>query len=87
MYEDKNQTAPIWERQEGETAKAYAAFCAYRDYGIDRDQKVVNKYEKSGPCRCCLDGQPSITGSSDALHSIPTDKERQKSTLANAGDQ
>jgi len=49
VSEDKNQTAPIWERQKGETTKAYAAFCAYRDYGIDRSiQKVVNKYiEKS----------------------------------------
>jgi hypothetical protein len=45
VSEDKNQTAPIWERQKGETTKAYAAFCAYRDYGIDRSiQKVVNKY-------------------------------------------
>jgi hypothetical protein len=36
VSEDKNQTAPIWREQEGETTKAYAAFCAYRDYGIDR---------------------------------------------------
>jgi hypothetical protein len=45
VSEDKDQTAPIWERQKGETTKAYAAFCAYRDYGLDRSiQKVVKKY-------------------------------------------
>ncbi len=42
---NKTQASPIWERKEGETTKAYAAFCAYRDYGIDRSiQKVVKKY-------------------------------------------
>jgi hypothetical protein len=42
---DKTEATPTWGRQEGETTKAYAAFCAYRDYGIDRSiQKVVNKY-------------------------------------------
>jgi hypothetical protein len=45
LKRDKTQDTSIWERQEGETTKAYAAFCAYRDYGIDRSiQKVVNKY-------------------------------------------
>ncbi|NCB72462.1 MAG: hypothetical protein EOM45_11900 [Clostridia bacterium] len=45
MNWDKTEATPTWGRQEGETTKAYAAFCAYRDYGIDRSiQKVVNKY-------------------------------------------
>lgn len=39
-----------WERIPGESAKAYAAFCAYRDYGIDRSiTKVLQRYhEKYG---------------------------------------
>lgn len=32
----RNSTPEPWERQNGETAKAYAAFCAYRDLGPDR---------------------------------------------------
>ena len=31
-----NETTVPWDRQPGETAKAYAAFCAYRDLGTNR---------------------------------------------------
>ena len=36
-----------WERLPGESGAAYAAFCAYRDYGLDRNiRKSVENYEK-----------------------------------------
>ena len=41
-------TPEPWERQEGETAKAWEAFCIYRDMGIDRSlRKVVQTLNKS----------------------------------------
>ena len=40
MSEEKKS----WDRQQGESSKAYAAFCAYRDLGITRSvMKVVEK--------------------------------------------
>lgn len=37
-----------WERQEGETAKAFEAFCKYRDMGPDRSlRKVVQALNKN----------------------------------------
>jgi len=40
-----NPTNASWDRREGESAKAYAAFCAYRDIGAARSlTKVVQKY-------------------------------------------
>lgn len=42
MGDEKNQN---WDRQQGESSKAYAAFCAYRDLGINRSvMKVVETY-------------------------------------------
>lgn len=39
------EKGPIWEQQEGETAKGYQAFCLYRDFGPTRTvKKVFNKY-------------------------------------------
>jgi hypothetical protein len=36
-----------WERLPGESGAAYAAFCAFRDYGLDRNiRKAVENYEK-----------------------------------------
>ena len=36
---------PIWHRQPGEGARAYAHFCRYRDYGPDRSiRKAVRAY-------------------------------------------
>jgi hypothetical protein len=36
-----------WERLTGETGAAYAAFCAYRDLGLDRTiRKAVEANEK-----------------------------------------
>lgn len=85
MSEDKNQTAPIWDRQEGETAKAYAAFCAYRDYGIDRSiQKVVNKYIENAwsmPLLLRWSAKHNWVKRCAAFDSY-MDKERQKEYLA-----
>jgi hypothetical protein len=37
-----------WERLTGETGAAYAAFCAYRDMGLERNiRKAVDAYEKN----------------------------------------
>jgi len=36
-----------WEQLQCETSRAYAAFCAYRDYGLDRNiRKTVESVEK-----------------------------------------
>ena len=35
--------AKPWERQDGETSKAYEAFCAYRDMGPDRSLRKVSQ--------------------------------------------
>lgn len=44
----RNNTPEPWERQKGETAKAYAAFCAYRDLGPDRSiRKAGEKLGKN----------------------------------------
>lgn len=41
-------TPEPWERQESETAKAWEAFCIYRDMGVDRSlRKVVQQLHKS----------------------------------------
>lgn len=41
MTTAKNNLNP-WEKQEGENAKSYAAFCAYRDMGVNRSfAKIV----------------------------------------------
>ena len=37
--------APVWERNESDTAKSYAAFCIYRDMGSKRSlQKAADAY-------------------------------------------
>ncbi len=42
---NSNTTEASWDRRKGESAKAYAAFCAYRDYGINRSlTKVIQRY-------------------------------------------
>jgi antitoxin component of MazEF toxin-antitoxin module len=42
------ESATIWDRQRGESRKAYAAFCAYRDFGVARSQvKVAKQLGKS----------------------------------------
>jgi hypothetical protein len=47
MEYDKRK--PIWERQKGETTKAYYQFCLYRDYGVDRSlYKVFDKSKRNG---------------------------------------
>jgi len=41
-----------WERLPGESGAAYAAFCAYRDYGPERNiRKAVEGFEKDGAKR------------------------------------
>lgn len=41
-------TIEPWERQEGETSKAWEAFCIYRDMGVDRSlRKVAQNLNKS----------------------------------------
>lgn len=49
-----------WERQEGESTKAYEAFCIYRDLGIQRSiAKVVSTLGKS---KALLEGWSSKHG-------------------------
>ena len=39
-----------YDRQEGETNKAYAAFCIYRDLGVDRTlEKAAKNFYPSDP--------------------------------------
>jgi hypothetical protein len=49
IEEAKKEILPFdsWERLTGENAPAFAAFCAYRDFGTDRNiRKAVNVVEK-----------------------------------------
>lgn len=42
---EPNQEVRPWERQEGESSKAFFAFCLYRDLGLERSiTKVAQKY-------------------------------------------
>lgn len=44
-----------WERLPGESSKAYAAFCVYRDYGIDRSvTRVLQRYHEKYGSRSLL---------------------------------
>lgn len=44
MAKNKDDIAPEpWERQQGESAKAFEAFCIYRDMGYERAQRKVAK--------------------------------------------
>lgn len=53
IVKDSQKTS--WDRQENESAKAYAAFCAYRDYGIDRSiTKVLRTYNDKYGSRSLL---------------------------------
>lgn len=55
MSEPKEISNPSWERQEKESSKAYAAFCTYRDYGVDRSiVKVVQMYSENGASKAQL---------------------------------
>jgi hypothetical protein len=38
-----------WERSEGETSKAFAAFCTYRDLGIQRSHEKVREQSGRSP--------------------------------------
>ena len=49
IEEAKAEILPFesWERLPGESGAAYTAFCAYRDYGADRNiRKAVESFEK-----------------------------------------
>jgi hypothetical protein len=54
IEEAKAEVMPFecWERLPGETAKAYAAFCAFRDYGPERNiRRAVESAEKDNAKR------------------------------------
>lgn len=62
MTKAKNNLNP-WEKQEGENTKPYAAFCAYRDMGVNRSlAKIVN----------IVYGESSETKSSAKLRQLTT---------------
>ena len=37
------ELSPVWEKMKGESQKAYAAFCIYRDLGVARSQVKVSQ--------------------------------------------
>jgi len=35
----------VWDRQPGESSRAYAHFCLYRDMGVSRSLRVLEKVD------------------------------------------
>ena len=49
--DERTTVAESWERQTGETAKAYAAFSVYRDMGVHRSLRRVAQESSKDPAQ------------------------------------
>ena len=64
----------LWDRQEGETAKQYEAFCIYRNMGIERSQRKVS--EQLGKSEALMSRWASLNNWTERVTAYDEDQER-----------